>query len=115
MSPAAACALATAASTALMAATRDGKVLVVINGAYGHRAKKICDIAGRATAVYETPEDTPPDLAKVEAILEATPAITHVFVVHCETTSGILNPIAEIGTDMTRFPTVIFQNGYVRT
>src|SRR5687767_6798475 len=41
---------------------RDGKVLVVINGAYGHRARKICDIAGRATAVYETPEDTPPDL-----------------------------------------------------
>src|SRR4249919_1230657 len=48
---------------------RDCKVLVVINGAYGQRAKKICDIAGRATAVYETPEDTPPDLAAVDALL----------------------------------------------
>ena len=75
---------------------RGGKVLVVINGAYGHRAKKICDIAGRATAVYETPEDTPPDLDAIDALLKGDPAITHVFAVHCETTSGILNPITEL-------------------
>jgi 2-aminoethylphosphonate-pyruvate transaminase len=74
-----------------------GTVLLLINGAYGQRARKILSIARREVVVHETPEDTPPDLAKVEAILEATPAITHVFVVHCETTSGILNPIAEIG------------------
>jgi 2-aminoethylphosphonate-pyruvate transaminase len=75
---------------------RDGKVLVVINGAYGHRAKKICDIAGRAAVVCETPEDTPPDLAAVETLLKSDRAITHVFAVHCETTSGILNPISEL-------------------
>ena len=46
---------------------RNGKVLILINGAYGQRAKKICEIAGRAVAVHETPEDTPPDLAAVEA------------------------------------------------
>jgi 2-aminoethylphosphonate-pyruvate transaminase len=74
-----------------------GTVLMLINGAYGQRARKILGIARREVIVHETPEDTPPDLARVEAILEATPAITHVFVVHCETTSGILNPIAEIG------------------
>jgi 2-aminoethylphosphonate-pyruvate transaminase len=74
-----------------------GMVLMLINGAYGQRARKILSIARREVIVHETPEDTPPDLAKVEQILEATPAITHVFVVHCETTSGILNPIAEIG------------------
>jgi 2-aminoethylphosphonate-pyruvate transaminase len=74
-----------------------GMVLMLINGAYGQRARKILSIARREVIVHETPEDTPPDLAKVEAILEATPAITHIFVVHCETTSGILNPIAEIG------------------
>jgi 2-aminoethylphosphonate-pyruvate transaminase len=75
---------------------RDGKALIVINGAYGHRAKRICDIAGRATAVYETPEDTPPDLAALDALLKGDPAITHVFAVYCETTSGILNPISEL-------------------
>ncbi len=51
---------------------RDGKVLLLINGAYGQRAKKICEIAGRAVAVLETPEDTPPDLAALEALLKAT-------------------------------------------
>jgi 2-aminoethylphosphonate-pyruvate transaminase len=76
---------------------KNGKVLLLINGAYGHRAKKICDIAGRAVVVHETPEDTPPDLAAVEALIKGDPAITHVFSVHCETTSGILNPIEKIG------------------
>ena len=76
---------------------RSGKVLLLVNGAYGQRAKRICDIAGRKMSVHETPEDTPPDLAEVERILESDAAITHVFAVHCETTSGILNPIAEIG------------------
>ncbi len=76
---------------------KKGKVLVLINGAYGHRAKRILDIAGRKTVVYETPEDTPPDLKKVEAILRRGTTITHVFAVHCETTSGILNPVHEIG------------------
>ncbi|MDP2376678.1 2-aminoethylphosphonate--pyruvate transaminase [Reyranella sp.] len=73
-----------------------GKLLVLINGAYGQRAKKIAEIAGRAVATYETPEDTPPDLGRIEKMLVDDKAITHVFAVHCETTSGILNPIAEI-------------------
>lgn len=75
---------------------KSGKLLVVINGAYGQRAKKIAEIAGRGVATYETPEDTPPDLARLEAMIAADTAITHVFAVHCETTSGILNPIGEI-------------------
>lgn len=74
-----------------------GRVLVLINGAYGHRAKRILDIAGRKSVVLETPEDTPPDLAKIEVILRRSKSITHVFAVHCETTSGILNPVHEIG------------------
>ncbi|MET0653018.1 MAG: 2-aminoethylphosphonate--pyruvate transaminase [Hyphomicrobiaceae bacterium] len=73
-----------------------GKILLLINGAYGQRAKKICDIAKRAYAVHETAEDTPPDLAAVDKMLQADKSITHVFAVHCETTSGILNPIIEI-------------------
>jgi 2-aminoethylphosphonate-pyruvate transaminase len=74
-----------------------GKVLLLINGAYGHRAKKILDIARRAVVVHETAEDTPPDLVTVERLLKDDAAITHIFAVHCETTSGILNPIGEIG------------------
>jgi 2-aminoethylphosphonate-pyruvate transaminase len=73
-----------------------GKVLLLVNGAYGHRARRICDIARRQVVVHETPEDTPPDLKKVDQLLERNKDITHVFAVHCETTSGIRNPIVEV-------------------
>lgn len=81
---------------------RTGKLLVVMNGAYGQRARKIAEIAGRAVATYETPEDTPPDLAALDALLAGDKAITHVFAVHCETTSGVLNPIAELAALVAR-------------
>jgi 2-aminoethylphosphonate-pyruvate transaminase len=74
-----------------------GKVLLLVNGAYGQRAKRILEIARRAVVVHETAEDTPPDLTEVDRLLGADTAITHVFTVHCETTSGILNPVADIG------------------
>jgi 2-aminoethylphosphonate-pyruvate transaminase len=82
---------------------RNGKVLLLVNGAYGQRAKKICEIAGRGVVVHETPEDTPPDLGAVEALLKADKAITHVFAVQCETTSGILNPIAKLAELAERY------------
>lgn len=75
---------------------RDGKALVVINGAYGQRMVKIIGYMGRECVTLETPEDTPPDPAAIGAALDADPAITHVLCVHCETTSGILNPIEAI-------------------
>jgi 2-aminoethylphosphonate-pyruvate transaminase len=81
---------------------RNGKVLLIINGAYGKRAAKICEIAGRAFSILETPEDTPPDLKKLEAALQDDKAITHVFIVQCETTSGILNPVKEIAAIVAR-------------
>ena len=81
---------------------RAGKLLVLVNGAYGQRARKIAEIAGRAVVVHETPEDTPPDLAALDKLLAADKAISHVFAVHCETTSGILNPIAEIAALVAR-------------
>ncbi len=81
---------------------RRGKLLILVNGAYGKRAARICEYAGRACVVEETPEDTPPDLAKLDAALRADPAVTHVLVVHCETTSGILNPVAEVADIVKR-------------
>ena len=75
---------------------KDGKAMVLINGAYGRRMAKILDYAGRAYATLETPEDTPPDLDALDAALKADGAICHVVCVYCETTSGILNPITGI-------------------
>ena len=76
---------------------RDGRVLVLTNGAYGQRIVKICRVIGRDVVVLESPEDQTPNPSDVDARLAADPGITHVVIVHCETTSGILNPIEAIG------------------
>ena len=75
---------------------KEAKTLVLINGAYGRRIAKICALHAKEFVAYETGEDEPPSAGKVEALLENDPSITHVVAVHCETTSGILNPIDEI-------------------
>lgn len=75
---------------------RSDQALVLINGAYGRRMAKILDYLGRAYITMETPEDAPPDPADIDKVLAAAPSISHVLAVHCETTSGILNPIGEI-------------------
>ncbi len=74
----------------------DGKLLVLINGAYGHRMAKIAGTYGLETAVVETPEDVPVDPAALDRLLGTDATISHVAVVHCETTSGILNPLEAV-------------------
>jgi 2-aminoethylphosphonate-pyruvate transaminase len=81
---------------------RDAKALILVNGAYGKRVAKICDYHQRRYHVVETPEDTPNDPAAVDAALAGDPELSHVFVVHCETTSGILNPVADIAEVTSR-------------
>ncbi|MRG73070.1 2-aminoethylphosphonate--pyruvate transaminase [Alphaproteobacteria bacterium HT1-32] len=75
---------------------RDGKLLVLVNGAYGHRMVKMCKYLDRACEFLEWAEDVPVNPAEVVARLEQDKSITHVAVVHCETTSGILNPLSKI-------------------
>lgn len=75
---------------------RDGKVLVLANGAYGLRAAETLRVMGRAYQLIDKGDYLPPRGPEVAAALEADPAITHVIAIHCETSSGILNPIAEI-------------------
>jgi 2-aminoethylphosphonate-pyruvate transaminase len=83
-------------------APRQSTSLVLINGAYGRRMAKILEILDRPHRVEETEEDTPPDPARLDAILGADPEISHVVLVHVETTSGILNPVEEIGRVVAR-------------
>ena len=79
------------------AVPRDGKLLVLANGAYGERIARIADVARIESTVLRSPEDAPVAPDQAEAALAADPAITHVAVVHCETTTGILNPIEDLG------------------
>jgi 2-aminoethylphosphonate-pyruvate transaminase len=75
---------------------RDGKLLVLVNGAYGSRMVETVRVMGRAVDALEWREDEPVDPHLVDEQLAGDESITHVAVVHCETTSGILNPIEEI-------------------
>ena len=75
----------------------DGKVCVLANGAYGERMVKMLEHLRINHLVLRSPENEWPDLARLENTLAAEPDITHVAAVHCETTTGILNPIADIG------------------
>ena len=75
---------------------QDGKVLVLANGAYGMRAAATLEYLGRDKVVLDKGDYMPPRGAEVAEILAKDPAITHVMAIHCETSSGILNPIEEI-------------------
>lgn len=80
---------------------RAGRLLVLVNGAYGTRMVRIAEVAGRSVTALETAEDLPVSPTALAEALDADPAITHVAVVHCETTSGILNPIDAVA-EVTR-------------
>ena len=75
---------------------RDGKILVLSNGAYGARAAETVRYLGRELTVIDKGDYLPPRGEEVSAAIATDPAITHVLAIHCETSSGILNPLAEI-------------------
>ena len=76
---------------------RTGKLLVAINGAYGHRMAKIAAVLGVSCETIVFEEATPVLVERVRLALAKDPAITHVGTVHCETSTGILNPVEELG------------------
>lgn len=75
----------------------DGMLLVLANGAYGRRIAAIAARAGIPHRVIARDEIEPLEAGAVAAALAADPAVTHVAAVHCETTTGMLNPIAAVG------------------
>jgi 2-aminoethylphosphonate-pyruvate transaminase len=77
---------------------RDGHLLVMVNGAYGKRMARLTEMMGRKLSVIEAADDVAFAVADVTRALDADPSITHVGLIHCETSTGILNPLAEIAT-----------------
>jgi len=75
---------------------RDGKVLVPNNGAYCQRIVRILAYLKRDAVVLDHAESEPADPARIDAALAADPTISHVAQVHCETGTGILNPLPRI-------------------
>jgi 2-aminoethylphosphonate-pyruvate transaminase len=76
---------------------RGGKLLVAINGAYGRRMAQMGKILGIETESVVFPEALPVDVQQIENALSHDPGITHVGTIHCETTTGILNPVEAVG------------------
>lgn len=76
---------------------QDSKTLVVANGAYGDRAAAILQRLGRPYVKIDKGDSAAPTVEDVATMLDADAGISHVWIIHCETTSGIINPIADIG------------------
>jgi 2-aminoethylphosphonate-pyruvate transaminase len=75
----------------------DGKLLALVNGAYGRRIAQTARIHGIELDVLEVAENKKFTAELVANYLKTATGITHVAVVHCETTSGMLNCVEEIG------------------
>ena len=75
---------------------RDGSMVAVVNGAYGRRIAMMAEQAGRRVVVMECAWDRAPDPDQLAAVLERHPDVTHVSIVHCETSTGLLNPVAAL-------------------
>lgn len=75
---------------------RNGHVLVLINGAYGKRMARLTEMMGRKLSTFETADDIPTTADDVNRLLGQDPSVTHVGLIHCETSTGILNPLPEI-------------------
>ena len=75
---------------------KDGHVLVLDNGAYCKRLGRLATLMGRNTTVLGHAEDVPVSSADLEAALKADAGITHVGFIHCETGTGVLNPLQAV-------------------
>lgn len=74
-----------------------GKLAVLVNGAYGDRMVQIARRHRIDTVVVRAPENEPMDVDDVDRLLRDDDAVTHVAIVHCETTSGVMNPVQAVG------------------
>ena len=81
---------------------RGGHVLVPQNGAYCERIARICRVLGRKLSTLDYAEDAQVSPADIERRLQTDPSITHVALVHCETSTGILNPLQDIAAVVAR-------------
>ena len=81
---------------------RAGHVLVPQNGAYCQRIARICRVLDRKLTTIDYAENTQVAAAGIERALRADPSITHVALVHCETSTGILNPLEEVAQVVSR-------------
>src|SRR5207344_3440977 len=69
---------------------------VLDNGAYCKRAARLTQLMGRRSTVIPFAEEAPVSAAVLDKVLGEDASITHVVLIHCETGTGVLNPLAEV-------------------
>lgn len=74
----------------------DECLLIINNGAYGARMGEMARCLGLRHHELDCGETTRPEPAAIDAMLARHPEITHLAMVHCETTTGMLNPLEEV-------------------
>nr|WP_286170926.1 2-aminoethylphosphonate--pyruvate transaminase [Bacillus sp. NTK071] len=89
----------TAAVESILSSVVDNEAIVIVNnGAYGKRMLKIATIYGLNVLEYDSPLESGIDLTKLELLIKnASVTISHLVIVHCETTTGLLNNIEAVG------------------
>ena len=75
---------------------KDGHILVLDNGAYCKRLGRLSTLMGRRTTILARQEDAPVSPGELESALRDDPSITHVGFIHCETGTGVLNPLPAV-------------------
>jgi len=81
---------------------KDGKLLILTNGAYGDRMAEMASVLNIEHTKIDLGEVTAPTAQDLEKILGSDPKLTHVAFVHCETTTGMLNPLEELSATVKR-------------
>lgn len=82
---------------------RGGRLLVPVNGAYGQRIVEMASVHGIEVHTLETAENRRISPEAVAERLGGLAGVTHVAVIHCETTTGIVNPIKQIGDKVASY------------
>jgi 2-aminoethylphosphonate-pyruvate transaminase len=77
---------------------RTGRVLVIANGVYGERIASMVTVQGKRSRIVQADWTAPVDLDEIDRALDGNGDLTHVAMIHHETTTGRLNDIAAIGT-----------------
>jgi 2-aminoethylphosphonate-pyruvate transaminase len=89
----------------------NGKVLIIANGAYGKRMVQMAETIKLNYIEYPLSETEIPQTEKLSAILAENPDITHISAVHCETTTGILNPVEKIAEAAKKYNKILIIDG----
>lgn len=81
----------------------NGKILIIDNGAYGKRMRQITDVYKIETIVHESSSIEPIDLGALENLIQGSKGLTHLAVIHHETTTGLLNDITTVGAICAKY------------